>query len=142
VSTADATDIFDLRLLIEPACAAAAARADDTSELEAFRDPADQDFVAYNREFHAALADLSGNTRMAAVAKDLVEQSDRLVRVSVATLRLADRRHLITEHNAIIDAIRAGDGEQAARIIRDHVAEARARVLLALETIEYRENEI
>lgn len=135
VSFTDASDIFGFRLLIEPACAAAAAAASDTSCLNAFRGHigGEADFVIYNRTFHAAIADLSGNARMAAVSRDLVEQSDRLVRVSLRAIGDMARSRLVSEHEAIIGAIQAGDAQAAADIARQHVAEARTRVLTALE---------
>jgi DNA-binding GntR family transcriptional regulator len=142
VSVQDARDIFGLRLVIEPACAAEAAMAADTRGLDTFRTHSgkETDFIAYNRAFHAALADLSGNARMAAVARDLVDQSDRLVRVSLRTLGATERDRLVAEHVTIIDAIQAGDGAAAAAAVRQHVAEARARVLLGLENTNNRGN--
>jgi DNA-binding GntR family transcriptional regulator len=82
------------------------------------------------------VADLSGNGRMAAVARDLVEQSDRLVRVSLRAIGNPDRSRLVAEHEAIIDAIRSRDGDAASRIARQHVADARTRVLTALKATE------
>lgn len=134
VSLVDAADIFGLRLVIEPACAAAAARACGRHRLDAFRHPGDSDFVAYNRAFHAALADLSGNVRMAAVARDLVEQSDRLVRVSLRSFGKRDQGRLVAEHEAIIDAAQDGDAASAESLARTHVTDARMRVLTALQT--------
>jgi DNA-binding GntR family transcriptional regulator len=136
VSIADARDIFGLRLVIEPACAAAAAgNADKAGDLDAFRGYTGgaMDFITYNRAFHAALADLSGNGRMAAVARDLVDQSDRLVRVSLRTLGESDRNRLVAEHETIIDAVQAGDATKAETAARQHVADARTRVLVRLE---------
>jgi GntR family transcriptional regulator, rspAB operon transcriptional repressor len=138
VSVANARDILDLRLLIEPACAAAAAEAAGRCALAGFlnRYCKEIEFVAYNRAFHAAIGALSGNVRMAAVARDLVEQSDRLVRVSLRAIGERDRGRLVAEHDAIIGAIVAGDGAKAARIARQHVADARGRILMALEIAE------
>jgi DNA-binding GntR family transcriptional regulator len=136
VSIADARDIFGLRLVIEPACAAAAAgNADKAGDLDAFRGYTGgaMDFITYNRAFHAAVADLSGNGRMAAVARGLVDQSDRLVRVSLRTLGESDRNRLVAEHETIIDAIQAGAATKAETAVRQHVAEARTRVLVRLE---------
>jgi DNA-binding GntR family transcriptional regulator len=135
ISPSDATEIFGLRLVMEPACAAAAAAAgrSGTAALDVWRVQGDRDFVTYNRGFHAAIADLSGNARMASVAQDLVDQSDRLVRVSLASPAVADRGRLIAEHVSIIDAIQAGDAATAETLMRAHVAEARDRVLTALQ---------
>jgi DNA-binding GntR family transcriptional regulator len=140
VSEQDARDIFGLRLVIEPACAAAAAASSDAAAVKAldrFRahdaTPDKEDgFVAYNRAFHAALAGMSGNARMAAVARDLVEQSDRLVRTSVRTMLDQDTTRLVAEHAAIIEAIQTGNAKAAEDLSRQHVADAQARVLTAL----------
>lgn len=136
ISLTDATEIFGLRLVMEPACAAAAAARPGSSDLEGWRAQGDRDFIAYNRGFHAAIADLSGNARMAAVAQDLVDQSDRLVRVSLSSPVVSDRGRLIAEHAAIIDAIQARDPAKAESLMRSHVAEARDRVLTALQNVQ------
>ena len=136
----DAADIFGLRLVIEPACASAAAQAENRHRLDAFRDPGDADFVAYNRAFHAELADLSGNGRMAAVARDLVEQSDRLVRVSLRSFGTRDQGRLVAEHEAIIDAIQDSDAALAESLMRAHLTDARTRVLTALQTTKTEAN--
>lgn len=134
VSLTDATEIFGMRVVIEPACCAAAAAIRHTPDpLEAVRDPGDLDFVAYNRAFHVAIAERSGNARMAAVARELVEQSDRLVQVSLTGPAAADRGRLVAEHVAIIDAIMAGDGPTASQLMHKHVTEARDRVLSILD---------
>lgn len=136
VSLADAAEIFGMRVVMEPACCAAAAAIQHSPDpLEAVRDPGDRDFVAYNRAFHVAVAERSGNARMAAVMRDLVEQSDRLVRVSLTAPAVADRSRLVAAHVAIIDAIIAGDGATASRLMHDHVSEARDRVLSILSDI-------
>lgn len=137
VSMADARDLFNLRLVIEPACAAAAANATGSAlaDLDEFRvlpDGNEGAFVMQNRAFHTAVARLSGNARMAAVAIDLVEQADRLVRLSVDAVRGRDTRVLVAEHCDIIIALQAQDGRRAARLVRMHVQSAQTRVLRAL----------
>lgn len=136
VSVADARDLFQFRLAIEPICAASAAeRASDAAlaDFDQFRSLAsDADFIGYNRDFHVALANASGNRRMASAACNLIEQADRLVRVSLANIRGRDVSQLVAEHTAIIDALQARDGRRAKQIIRDHVSRAQNRVLSAL----------
>jgi GntR family transcriptional regulator, rspAB operon transcriptional repressor len=137
ISVADARDLLGFRLVVEPACAAdAAERAtpDALAALDAFRDlPADGDFIAYNRAFHTALAEASGNRRMAATARDLIEQADRLVRVSLATIRGRNPAQLVAEHAAIVDAVQRRDARAARRLVREHVAKAERRIIPALE---------
>src|SRR5579859_7302482 len=87
VSVADARDLFQLRLVLESACASVAAengRAEILKDMDPFRQfDRDGDFIEYNRAFHAAIAEATGNRRMAATACDLIDQSVRLVRVSL-----------------------------------------------------------
>ena len=77
---------------------------------------------------------------MAAVARDLVEQSDRLVRVSLRGFGRRDQGRLVAEHEAIIDAIQDGDAALAESLARTHVADARMRVLTALQTTNTQES--
>lgn len=141
VSIADVEEIYALRLLVEPACAAAAARRDDAvaGGLERFRGfaangPRDAAFGEYNQAFHEAVADLSNNTRLAAVAHDLFAQFDRLVRISMFDDELTTVAQAVREHNALIDAIEAHDAETASCLAYKHVDAARPGILAALES--------
>lgn len=136
ISITDARELFQFRLVLEVACAAAAAENTSYNISEPlnkfrFHDPA-QDFIEYNRNFHAAVAHATGNKRMAAAACDLVDQAERLVRVSLASIKGRDPAQLVAEHVALIDAIQDHDARSAARIVRDHVLKAERRVLSAL----------
>jgi len=140
ISVADVEDLFGLRMLIEPACAAGAARSDDAAvrTLDQFRGYTEDDsmlqtFIEHNRAFHAAVANMSGNTRMAAVALDLVEQFDRLVRYALRDYRLIQIDRVVREHDAIIGAIQAHDGERASRLAYEHADGGRSRLIAALE---------
>lgn len=140
ISLADARDIFRFRALLESACALEAARAASDEELGALarfrrfdRRAHPGGFIAYNRAFHCALADLSKNRRLAAATRDMVEQMDRLVQVSLSMMEGRDPSRLEREHAAIIAALRRRDGKRAARLVRAHVAEAERRVAAALD---------
>ncbi|GJD55510.1 hypothetical protein MTDSW087_04012 [Methylobacterium dankookense] len=137
ISIADARDLLQFRLVIEPACAGDAAEAGSAealAALDAFRTlDAGTDFIDYNRAFHTALAQASGNRRMAATARDLIEQADRLVRVSLAAIKGREPAQLIAEHAEIIDAMQRRDARTARRLVREHVAQAQRRIIPALE---------
>ena len=92
-----------------------------------------EDFIAYNRAFHSALAHASGNRRMAQALCDLIGQADRLVRVSVANVKGHDPTQLVAEHVALIEAMQRHDGRAAARIIKAHISQTEKRVLPALK---------
>jgi GntR family transcriptional repressor for pyruvate dehydrogenase complex len=136
ISTPDIENLFELRLLIEPACAAAAAQLMDDLKLQVlskFKSPVAEKnlhlpFQEHDQSFHGAVADLSGNKRLAAVALELAEQSERLKRatdvLSVEQMRAASK-----EHDEIIEAIQAHDTETAAQLSHQHVACAHARAL-------------
>ncbi|WP_188518567.1 GntR family transcriptional regulator [Alsobacter metallidurans] len=145
ISLSDAADLFDLRAILEPACARdAVARAPEAelSRLDAFRslqayarlrNSAEQPpFVVYNRDFHITLAGLSANRRLRDATVELIEQFDRLVIMSVSQPAAQGPEKLLAEHGAIIDALQARDGRQAGRLLADHVVKARKRVLAAL----------
>jgi DNA-binding GntR family transcriptional regulator len=143
ISMADVEDIFGLRLLIQPACAVAAARADDTAlrALDRFRDYTSEghkegqkegEFIEYNTAFHRAIEDLAGNARMAALARDLDEQFERLVRISLRAFKFEQVRDVFAEHNAILTALQAHDADRAHRLAYEHAARGHARIAAAL----------
>ncbi|WP_031335586.1 GntR family transcriptional regulator [Rhodopseudomonas sp. B29] len=138
ISLSDARDLLRFRLALEPACVAEAIeQAPDSvlQALDAFRSfSGDREaFIEYNRGFHTALAESSGNRRMAMALIDLIAQADRLVRVSLANLKGHNPDKLVAEHAALIDAMQRREPRAAARIIRAHIAETEKRVLPALK---------
>jgi DNA-binding GntR family transcriptional regulator len=137
ISLADARDLLRFRFALEPACVAEAIENASENVLKALDDYRrfagnHEDFIAYNRAFHSALAHASGNRRMAASLCDLIGQADRLVRVSVANVKGHDPTQLVAEHVALIEAMQRRDARSAARIIKAHIAQTEKRVLPAL----------
>jgi DNA-binding GntR family transcriptional regulator len=137
ISLADARDLLRFRFALEPACVAEAIENAPQNVLNALDDYRrfagnHEDFIAYNRAFHSALAHASGNRRMAASLCDLIGQADRLVRVSVANVKGHDPTRLVAEHVALIEAMQRRDARSAARIIKAHIAQTEKRVLPAL----------
>ena len=138
ISLSDARDILRFRRVLEPACVVEAiesATSDVLGALDQFRHFTGdhEDFIAYNRGFHSALAHASGNRRMAAALSDLIGQSDRLIRVSLANLKGHDPMRLVAEHVSLIEAMQRRDARSAARIIKAHVGQTEKRVLPALK---------
>jgi GntR family transcriptional regulator, rspAB operon transcriptional repressor len=119
--------LLNLRLLMEPACAAAAARADDMAlrTLDRFRGFADGDYteggyIEYNTSFHHTVAELADNKRLATVVHSLTDQFDRLVWATLRSLRPEAIRQACAEHDAIIDALQAHDPDRTARLCYEH----------------------
>jgi GntR family transcriptional regulator, rspAB operon transcriptional repressor len=138
ISLEDARDLLRFRLALEPACVAEAienAGDADLKALDQFRrfEGDHEDFIAYNCDFHCALARASGNRRMAQALCDLIGQADRLVRVSVTSVGDHNPALLVAEHDALIEAMQWRDRRSAARIIKAHITQTEKRVLPALK---------
>jgi DNA-binding GntR family transcriptional regulator len=141
VTIRDIHEVFDLRLLLEPEAARrAAGRADPPAlrHLEAIcaagHRPDDPDtaldFLDANRRFHVAVAELSGNARLARQVGRLLDEATRML---VLGLSRRDRsREMAHEHAALLRALADGAAEAAAAITVAQVTAAREMVLAAL----------
>lgn len=142
VSLADVQDMFHLRDALERACMERIVRRatpEQLAELDAFRSfnaaSCVGGFVAYNREFHHALARIAGNARMRDQHGDLIDQMERAIQLSLSSLKAGDPQSLVEEHCRIIDALQAGQLSQAQRFASRHVADAGKRVMRAMSRV-------
>jgi len=138
VTIQDVQDIFALRLLLEPAAARLAAGRIDERVLTQLNEPclagytpgdrsSESDFLRANREFHVAIANASGNRRLARVLEQLLEGTERLFHMGLAVRdRTDEMRH---EHESLMSALLAGDGDAAAKTTVDQVDAARKMVM-------------
>ncbi len=81
--------------------------------------------VAANAEFHTAVTQLSGNE----VLVELAAQVDRRVRWYFTPVARHRGPQSWEEHAALIEAIVAGDGDRAARVMREHTEHTRQSYL-------------
>ncbi|MEQ9042502.1 MAG: GntR family transcriptional regulator [Alphaproteobacteria bacterium] len=82
--------------------------------------------IATDMEFHRLIYELSGN---AIIADTMNLYLNHLRRVMSAVLRIEGYgTNVWTEHDAILDAIAAGDAEQAEALARKHVEAASAKL--------------
>ncbi|MBT2228454.1 FCD domain-containing protein [Nonomuraea sp. NEAU-A123] len=121
-------EVIDTRLMIERWAATRAATAGaDTSGLAAALAGMDaarsaEEFVEHDTAFHCALADASGNRLISAIMRSL---RDTMRRYSVeAVTRLGDTSVLRADHERILAAVQAGDAEEAATAVAEHLAHA------------------
>ena len=133
-------DLLDARLLIEPHVAALAAhqaREPEIDGLEQLLRQAERHLIGNdkllsetNMAFHAAIARASGNLILAQAMESLIElyTSEQLAILSLYNAR--DRDH--HEHLAILDAIRAGDPDEAGERMRRHLAGVKSVVAARL----------
>jgi DNA-binding GntR family transcriptional regulator len=139
ISLHDVEDMFHLRAALERACMERIVRHasdEQLATLDRFRrfDTADWNggFIAYNRAFHRALAELARNARMRDHLTDLIDQMERVVLVSVANVKKGDPQSVVREHCEIIDALQARQARKAERLAERHIAAAGKRVSTAI----------
>lgn len=140
VTLKDTIDLAAFRGLLEgEAASLAAGRLTDITQLQALErlcqasyrpeDPASIDeFLERNTEFHCTIAHAGGNARLAAALQDALHQMERLFRIGLMFSSRADE--IIHEHTDMLDAIKAGDAEQARGVA---VAQARAAQKMILD---------
>jgi DNA-binding GntR family transcriptional regulator len=136
ISVSDARELYEMRSILERACIVRLIENSSDAQLAALDDfrktpkRADLvDWVAYNREFHLAIADMCGNARLARSTREVLEQFDRLTFMSVTASESGGLARYVKEHGAIIDAVQKRDRRAAAKLMRDHVEASRKRLL-------------
>lgn len=149
ISLADARELYEMRLILEREAIQRLIETGDPATLDGldrFRDgPTDcalGAWIAYNRSFHAYLAENCGNARLGRLGIETIEQFERITHMSVSwrltgeapggkQLCLDDR---VREHSLIIDAVQARDKRRAVTLAREHIEGSRKRLLDALES--------
>ena len=134
-------ELFDVRLLLEPACARLAAGRIEPGVAERLRELSESRYVvgdhesataflSVNTEFHALVAQASGNQLLAGLVRDLL---DKVERVQHLGHLLRDRNEAaVHEHHELVEALIGGDGARAERVMADQIRDARAFVIEAL----------
>ncbi len=145
LTTAEVSELFDLRDTLEPWLAASAARrrtpADlDRLEAELARMPAVpaglgyenyRDLAEHDRRFHLLVAGIAGN-RWAAQALERTHCHLHLFRLNYSA-RLGSTA--VQGHRIITDAIRLADPDAAAGAMASHLASSRQRVLGVVDPV-------
>ena len=141
----DVAEIFDIRLMIELYAAELIFEAGAVDQfLQAVHVPmtgmeqaiVGGDFQAYetfinnDRDFHAALVQLTGNNRLIRIYTQLHVHTHgaRIHYLDGDNLRLA-----LDEHKHIMDAFKRGNVDQAKAALRIHISTVKARILELLE---------
>jgi len=141
VTLKDVHDVFELRLMLEPAAARMAAGKVDAQRLRALDEvsrpgyaPGDprsiSRFLEASMAFQVAIARATGNARLADAIEQLLDAMTRLLHLG---LGLRDRsQELSRAHRDLVKALARGDGEAAERICREQIETARSMVLSAI----------
>lgn len=137
----DVNEVFELRLMLEPAAAELAASRAPRETIRSLHDLAHAEydhtdptsyerFIVDNREFHVRLAEAAGNHRLARSIRTLLEEMQRLFFLSLTVRDTSSEQ--MHEHHALYDAIVAGDAALARKISADQIEQSRRRVIEAL----------
>lgn len=141
ITLQDVHELYELRLLLEPAAASLAAGRVNARELACLRRLAEQRyrpgharstlaFLKANREFHLTIA---GATRNRLLTRALADLLDRMTRVMNLGLALRDRtRELRHDHQALVAALARGDAAAAENLACKEIEDSRRMVLDAL----------
>lgn len=141
ITLRDVQDLFGLRLVVEPAATQLAAGHVDAARLRRLDelckagydvdDPSSiDDFLRANDELHATIARAGGNPRLAQEIERILDESERLFRLG---LMLRNRTNeMAHEHQELVNALAAGDGDAARRIATKQILESQRMVMDAL----------
>ena len=143
ITLGDVQDLFNFRLIIEPAAAQLAAghvsatdlrRLDElcTARFSTLDKESEPQYLQANYLFHTTIADASGNRRLAEAVRRALEESERLFHLSSVLQQSSD--DIAHEHTELIDALIAGDGETARKLTLAHITASQRRVFDALLT--------
>ncbi|MGH9320295.1 MAG: GntR family transcriptional regulator [Vicinamibacteria bacterium] len=132
VTVKDVQELFEFRLLLEPATARLAAgriRAGGLRRLRALCRADKMSGTAFNRantEFHVEIARAAGNERIARVLSRLLDEMDRLFYLKITP---SDQRRALREHRLLIRALATGKAIAAEKIAVEHIEHARKNVM-------------
>jgi len=134
-------ELYELRLLLEPHAALRAARAMDADRLAALRGVAaamsaggDGDarlrysaFARQDAQFHDMILETAGNE----LAREAMARQHSHFHIFRLMFHEAVTQEALTEHEALLAAFAAGDGEGAQAAMREHILRSRERLLPA-----------
>lgn len=141
ITLREARELFDLRLVTEPAAAERAAGRLDSKEVAALRRLSSVGYVTAGREsvrrylganteFHTRIAQCSGNRRLAELEAGLLRESERLITFILPEHPRSEP--MVVEHRRLLGALVRGDGKTARRIAEAHVRATQAMVMDAI----------
>jgi DNA-binding GntR family transcriptional regulator len=139
-SIAEILKILDSRVTVEAELARNAAQQRTPEDTEVLKmlarrgygngQPADVDtFITGDRAFHEQFAKMAGNVVLSEFARSLHERSIRYWYLHL--WQTMDTKATIRQHSAIADMIAKGDGDGAAKAVREHIESLRERLIKA-----------
>lgn len=100
-------------------------------DIAALTTGAPMDVVEPDMRFHTSLIDALGNERVSKMYSSLVAEV-RLCMSRVQSLHLLDTALIQAEHQRLLELIGAGRGDDAARLLDEHLGRARERLVASM----------
>jgi phosphonate utilization transcriptional regulator len=134
----EAMEIYDLRAMMDEAVGRTLASTISPEHMKALRAMVDAmeravkagEADAYhllNLEFHDKLVEFTGNRKLTAIYRRLINELSLFRRLNLADAKLLPIS--ASEHRAIVKAIASGDPDLAGQAMRDHVLVSKDRTL-------------
>ena len=132
---------YEVRFVLEAEAARLAARRRSNAQMDAIDDALEglraallSSAPAHEEDWvlHRAIAEATGNTAFVTIFDHLQEEVMRILRAGVEISRSRPPEvigAMMDEHDAIVDAIRAQDGDGAALAMRWHLSQGRKRLM-------------
>jgi DNA-binding GntR family transcriptional regulator len=132
-SAADLEEVYLVRLQLDPLAASLAAKHASKEAREKLRALAHTkvgdgaiEQLDFNRALHREIYNACGNKTLIEILERLWDQSDRYRMITIAHEHSS--QIAIREHEAIVEAVCAGNARLAAKLTRQHVADSLDRI--------------
>jgi len=134
----EAMEIYDLRAMMDEAVGRTLASTISPEQMKALRAMVDameravkagvaDAYHLLNLEFHDKLVEFTGNRKLTAIYRRLINELSLFRRLNLADAKLLPIS--ASEHRAIVKAIASGDPDLAGQAMRDHVLVSKDRTL-------------
>ena len=130
--------LFETRTVLEPYAARLAALRGEPGQWDAMEEALagtsnatdGNELLAIDRQCHELMWQAAGNRFLLDTLDMLYAQSDRLWHQYLSDV--VEPEHAVEEHVAILDALRSGDADHAAKLVDEHVAAFDAEIRAAV----------
>jgi DNA-binding GntR family transcriptional regulator len=146
-----ASDMYQVREVLEPLAARLACEAATDEELAKIRDIQEQHEREYpvgvvkafrgNFALHTSLVEPCPNRHMYHVLRDIWDQNSALLIFGYYTHHAGDVSSMVAEHRKIVDAFVSRDSFTVERLLRQHIQEASESLIGSLNGLEQRGRE-
>jgi DNA-binding GntR family transcriptional regulator len=141
ITLRDVHDLYELRLVLEPASCRLAAGKVDAERLARLDEicklgyePGDVDstlrFLDANQRFHLTVAEATGNKRLLRMLAQVLDELTRVMHIGLGQgNRAAELQH---EHASLLEALLSGDGKRAEALCNAQIISSRDMVINAI----------